>query len=146
MERRSFMNLTRNVSEAVHEYSPADYSPGQTREFARALGWFSIGLGLAEIAAPRTVSRLAGMRHHPVMLPLFGVREMAAGIGILSRPSRPEWMWARVAGDVLDLAALGYEMANSRRSRNRLAAATAAVAAVTTMDVKISSDLSHALS
>jgi hypothetical protein len=137
------MSVAKNISEAVHEYSPQEYSPGQTREFAKALGWFSIGLGLAEIAAPRTLSKAIGMRPHPVMLPLFGIREIAAGIGILIRPSRPEWIWARVAGDVLDLAALGNEMANHRRTRNRLAITMAAVGAMTALDVKIGNDLSH---
>ena len=137
------MKVAKSINEAVHQYSPSEYSPGQTREFAKALGWFSIGLGLAEIAVPRRLSRAVGMRHHPVMLPLFGAREIAAGIGILSRPSRPEWIWARVAGDVLDLAALGYEMANHRRTRNRLVAAMAAVGAVTALDVKVGNDLAH---
>src|SRR5690242_4397057 len=31
---------------------------------ARGLGWFSIGLGLAEILAPRAVARTVGTRNH----------------------------------------------------------------------------------
>src|SRR5579884_2626028 len=87
-------------------HSPPDtrYVPGNS--LARFLGYFSIGLGLAELLAPRTMSRLTGVRQQG-LLQVYGVREIACGIGILASSRPTEWLWARVAGDALDLGALG---------------------------------------
>src|SRR5205085_6171972 len=64
-------------------HSPPDtrYAPGLGA--ARGLGWFSIGLGLAELVAPRTMAELTGVRS-PGLLQLYGLREIACGVGILS--------------------------------------------------------------
>src|SRR5437764_2296926 len=80
-------------------HSPPDtrYAPGIS--LARALGWFSIGLGLAEVLAPRDMAGLTGVRH-PALLQAFGVREIVSGLGILSSSRPTGWMWGRVAGDV----------------------------------------------
>lgn len=82
---------------------------GESR-LADGLGWFGIGLGLAEVAAPATVAQLIGIqdttRTRDVMR-AAGAREIVSGIGILSSGPHPAWLWARVAGDVLDIAALG---------------------------------------
>jgi uncharacterized membrane protein len=106
---------------------------------ASALGWFSVGLGLAEVASPRAVARLIGIerptRDQTALLRGFGVREMAAGLGILSRPHPRGWLWSRVAGDVMDLAFLGASFGARGNRRDRLTAATAAVLGVTMLDV-----------
>src|SRR5436305_4235959 len=73
----------------------------------KGLGWFSIGLGLAEILAPRAVSKLVGVRPRARLVQLFGLREIISGIGILTQPRPVNGMAARVAGDALDLSALG---------------------------------------
>jgi uncharacterized membrane protein len=101
---------------------------------ARALGWLSIGLGLAEVAAPRRIARLIGAPEHPTLLRAFGLRELASGIGILSQRRPRGAMWSRVAGDALDLSALGAAFGSRRADTRRLAAATAAVAGVTALD------------
>ncbi len=64
-----------------------------------------------------------------------GVREIASGIGILmgDRPVVP--VWARVGGDVMDLAFLGRGLRSDRSEKSRVAAATAAVLGVTLLDV-----------
>ena len=36
----------------------------------------------------------------------LGVREITSGVGILSNERTAEWLWSRVAGDVMDLALL----------------------------------------
>jgi uncharacterized membrane protein len=102
---------------------------------ARALGWFSIGLGAAEVAAPAAVAGLAGLADGRRVLRAFGMREIASGLGILVRPRPAGWLWARVAGDVLDLAFLGGALAAPGARRRRAVAATAAVAGVTALDV-----------
>ncbi|MDE2261966.1 MAG: SRPBCC family protein [Gammaproteobacteria bacterium] len=99
----------------------------------RGLGWFSIGLGAAAVAAPRAVCWLSGLRS-PSLMRLFGTREVAAGIGILMQRDRAPWLWSRVVGDTFDLAVLSVALARRGR-RGRAAAALAAVAGVTALDV-----------
>jgi len=103
---------------------------------ARFLGWFSIGLGTAELAAPRALCRLVGAADDglaPQVMRLMGLREVAQGGGILMRPRPTTWMWSRVAGDALDLALLGATAATHRRKRTAFAIAN--VLAVTVPDV-----------
>ncbi|HUS05756.1 MAG TPA: SRPBCC family protein [Bryobacteraceae bacterium] len=110
------------------------------------LGWFSIGLGLAEVLAPGAVAELIGAsegRKTRTLLRTYGLREIAAGVGILSQPQPAGWLWARVAGDMLDLAALASSMNARDSNRTRLATATAAVIGVTALDVLCSRELSR---
>jgi uncharacterized membrane protein len=107
-----------------------------------SLGWFSLALGLAELAAPREVARLIGVpddESHQQTLRACGLREIATGAGILLNPSRPTgWVWARVAGDVMDLALLGGALRSPRSDRERVMRTAAAVAGVTLLDVAAS--------
>jgi uncharacterized membrane protein len=122
-------------------------------KIARGLGWFSIGLGLAEIAAPRSVAKLIGVRgDHSSLLRTLGAREIASGIGILTlrghgESPTPFWMWSRVGGDAIDLALLGAAFRSRgifrRANRGRIAAAAAAVAGVTALDMILSQRLSR---
>ncbi len=105
---------------------------------AKGLGWFSIGVGLAAIAAPGGVSRLIGLDNHRLLLRMVGVRELASGIGILTNRKPTAWLWSRVAGDIMDLALLRRAFENERANKVLLAATTAAVAGVTAMDVRCS--------
>ncbi len=113
------------------------------QRLARSLGWFSIGLGVAEVIAPRALSRLIGTRAHPGLMRLLGFREIASGIGILTQTHPTGWVQARVGGDALDLALLGASLASSASRRGRVAAATAAVAGVTALDVLCTKQLRH---
>ncbi|HSC63772.1 MAG TPA: hypothetical protein VLD35_09075 [Caldimonas sp.] len=80
---------------------------GPMRSPARALGWFGIGLGLAELAMPRRMARIAGAPNLPTLTRAFGVREIGTGIGILASKDPSPWLWGRVAGDALDVATVG---------------------------------------
>lgn len=104
---------------------------------ARALGWFSIGLGLTHVLAPRAMARATGMRHHAGLMRATGIREIISGAGILVR-NKPGWIWTRVAGDAMDLAMLGMAATERRRGRKRLAVTAAAVASVAALDVMAS--------
>jgi uncharacterized membrane protein len=113
---------------------------------ARGLGWFSIGLGLAEVAMPRRVARLIGVQDddtHRNILFAYGLREIATGLAILTRERTPGPVWARVGGDVLDLAFLGRAMTDDESNRGRVAAAAAAVLGVTALDLLTSQQLSR---
>jgi hypothetical protein len=102
---------------------------------ATFLGLFSIGLGLAEAVAPRAMADRTGVRM-PGLLRAYGLREIAAGVGILASRRPGPWLWARVAGDVLDLATLAAAYGQSTGADRRKAVeAAAAVAGVTALDV-----------
>lgn len=116
------------------------------KQLANGLGWFSIGLGVAELVAPRQMQKLIGVRDRGPrrnVLRAYGMREIAAGVGILSTAANPGWLWTRVAGDILDLATLGSAFGQRETKRVRLAAATVAVAGVTALDVLCSAQLSR---
>ena len=127
-------------TEAVHGRSgPAD------ERLANALGWFSVGLGIAEVLIPGGLAQLIGIHDNPKtrsVLRTYGLRELAAGAGILGTERPAGWMWARVAGDMLDLASLGKALGSSENDRVRIAAATAAVAGVTALDIACAQQLS----
>jgi uncharacterized membrane protein len=113
---------------------------------ANGLGWFSIGLGLAQIFAPGGVARLIGvnddMKNRSLMRAI-GMREIATGVGILSRPRPAGWVRARVGGDMMDLALLGAAMRDDGTAKGKVAMATAAVLGVAALDVVASGRLSE---
>lgn len=109
---------------------------------AYALGWLSIGLGLAEIAAPRGLAKLIGVNDNRTLLRVLGLRELASGVGILSRRRPVGWLWSRVGGDIMDLAVLAMALTSPNANRRRVAAATAAVTGVTVLDLRASQQLS----
>lgn len=111
---------------------------------ARGLGWFSIALGLAELAAPRVLTRALGMQGSEALVQAYGAREIATGIGILASREPAPWLWCRVGGDVLDLGTLaaGLEADNPRRRNAGMA--MAAVAGVTALDLVAASALMSA--
>jgi uncharacterized membrane protein len=119
---------------------------GQTQErIATGLGWFSVGLGIAEVVAPGAMANLIGVRNETktrALLRTYGVRELAAGIGILTQPRPAGWMWSRVAGDVVDLATLGSALSSDETNKARAVTATAAVLGVTALDVLCGQQLS----
>lgn len=108
---------------------------GRAAQLARALGWFSIGLGVAQVLAPRGVSRMIGVQQHPRVLRALGTREIVNGIGILRQRRQTGWLWTRVAGDALDLALLGIAARSAHKRPRRLGLATAAVAGVAVLDL-----------
>ena len=101
---------------------------------ARGLGWFSIGLGVAEVVAGRQIGRALGMEDRSWLLRAFGVREIAAGVAVLTMDQPRAGMWARVAGDALDLAALGAGFTEDNPRKGNLAAAIATIAGITALD------------
>lgn len=128
--------------------APDHYSETQKTEkdpVTQALGWFSIALGAAELFAPSAVARLIGIDEdeHRALLRAYGIRELAAGVAIVSRPKPTYWMWNRVLGDMVDLGSLARAMRNPENDRLRLAGATLAVLGVTALDVVCSVQLTR---
>jgi uncharacterized membrane protein len=119
----------------MHTQSAHDLPPDS---LARALGWFSVALGAAELVAPGAMSRLIGAPSDARTLSLIrtmGARELGNGIAILTRPDSAAPLWARVAGDATDLAFLGSALSGEYVNQRRLLTTTAAVVGVTALDV-----------
>ena len=116
-------------------------------QFSRSLGWFSLGLGLTELIAPRRLARAIGVSEdHDRLIQALGAREIVSGVGLLARPKPTGFAWSRVAGDIMDLSLLGAALTQVRsqplsvsRSHDddarRLTFAFSVVAAVTVIDV-----------
>jgi uncharacterized membrane protein len=112
---------------------------------ARGLGWFSVGLGLAELLLPGVVARLAGGHgKHTGLIRLYGLRELASGTMIFSQGRRPAaGVWSRVAGDAIDLATLGVAFLTPSTNKAGVTFAAANVLGVTALDVICAQELSR---
>src|SRR4051794_12971277 len=120
------MNLPQRAKEWVGNASP--------EQVANGLGWFSIGLGLAELLAPGTMCRIVGAKErHGGLMRFLGLREIGAGIVILSG-ARAAGCWSRVAGDLMDLSLLGADLGTPGTDKGKAIGSTAAVVGVTVLD------------
>jgi uncharacterized membrane protein len=113
------------------------------RKLANGLGWFSIGLGLTELLAPNAIAKITGVSNRRTgLIRLYGLRELASGIGIFVQQKPAEAVWSRVAGDAMDLASLGVAFTSPDAKKGRVAFATANVLAVTALDLICAKQLS----
>lgn len=126
------------------EGSPRQGHPDRaTDRLARALGLFSIGLGVAELAAPRAMAEAAGLRDQASIVRGYGAREIATGVALLAAKDPMPWVWARVLGDAADLATLARGLDGSPRRRRRTRIALGTVAAVTLLDIACATALAR---
>src|SRR5689334_17652726 len=102
--------------------------------FGRALGWFSIGLGLAEIVGARRITHALGMEGSETMIRACGVREIGEGIMCLST-EKQTGLWSRVAGDAVDIAMLASAMKRDNPKRENAGLALAAIVGITLLDL-----------
>ena len=112
-------------------------------KLARGLGWFSLVLGITEILAPRLVARAAGVGGNSTIIRSMGLREIVSGIGLLTARRQSPWIWARVAGDAIDVVTLG-RAANIKRRPDafRMAAAFTQLVGITALDIHAARSLS----
>lgn len=121
-------------------------------KLTRMLGWASVGLGVPLLAAAGATAQAIGIEdgsRQRAALAGAGARELVAAAGLLGQRT-PMWLWARVGGDLMDLALLGNALRGrtltprvvkaavrqgDREALSRTAAATAAVAAITGIDL-----------
>ena len=124
-----------SVTEASGEFGDA---------LATGLGWFSLGLGSAELLEPRLVTRSLEMEGSESLVRLDGLREIAVGAAILgtSGSARAPWLWARVAGDLLDIGTVGGARHDPGTHKGTIGAALAALTGVTLVDAYCASRLS----
>jgi uncharacterized membrane protein len=148
--QRSGAALRREDARLAPARRSAD-SPAHARALERravGLGWFSIGLGLADLLAPRQVARLIGADEEDAttraVLMGVGVRELACGVGLLSKSRPALWSWARLAGDVMDLALLGYVWSTNPVSREQVLGAGGTVLGAAWADAQTAVQLGRA--
>jgi hypothetical protein len=95
---------------------------------ARALGWVSIGVGLALVAAPGPLIRAIGLGDRPSLGRFLGVRDLVLGTGLLRGQNTAGWCRARGIADALDVALIigGAAAGVFRRDRAPIGVATGA--------------------
>jgi hypothetical protein len=133
------MTLTNLTSIARSEGDPSIEHKGPSSltgpdRLARALGWFSIGLGVAELAAPGRIARALGLEDKKGLIRAYGARELASAIPTLSI-DKPVGLAARIGGDMLDLGTLATALHRDNPKRGNAAIATALVAGITLLDL-----------
>lgn len=116
----------------VIESGPSSIKPAD--KLGRALGWFSIGLGMTELIAPGALTRALGMQGKEGLVRAYGAREIASGVLCLS-VNNDYGAWSRVGGDVLDLATLAAAYTEDNPKKNNVAIAMAAVAGIALVDL-----------
>jgi uncharacterized membrane protein len=109
---------------------------------AIGLGLFGIGLGLVELLAPRRFNRTIGVpdrRTSARVTRALGLREIANSFALLGRRRPAPWLWARVGGDLIDLALLAGAGHNRKARVGRLVGAIGAVVGATVVDALVAS-------
>lgn len=104
------------------------------------LGFVSIGMSLVQIIAPKAFARAIGVkpnRRARSIVRAMGVRELAAGAGMLWQPQRPEWAWAKVAGAALDISLLAAATTKRRSNVPRIRSAAMATLGLAALDVLV---------
>ena len=133
------------ASERYQRLADAERGTGGEK-LADFLGFFSLGLGLAEVVAPHVIAKAVGVRRPDgwtrLTIRLLGLREIGHGVAILSNSQPRKAAWSRVVGDAIDLALLGRVMANPENDRGLALFATANVLAVSGLDVMAATQLS----
>jgi hypothetical protein len=120
--------------------NPANLAAGK---FASGLALFSLGLGLAEAMMPETMAKMIGVdEEQSTSIRALGLREIGHGISIMMSQKPTAQLWARVGGDALDLAYLGYQASKDDTNKTRLAIAAGAVIGATALDVMCAKMLS----
>jgi hypothetical protein len=112
-----------------------DRARANARGMAQGLGWFSLALGMFEVTAPHRVTEALGLEGQERLVRGYGLREIAAGLGILAASDPRPYVWARVAGDGLDLGTLATALDRHNPRRGNAGLALLAVAGVTMLDV-----------
>lgn len=131
------------TAQALPELSQGrHYRPARMRDSGElvndGLAWFSLALGVTQLLAPDTLMRLLGVRpsrQSRSAMQAIGMREVASGLGLMSRSKQTPWLWSRVAGDVMDLSLLGAGVGRRADDRVRATRAMFAVGGVAALDL-----------
>ncbi|MBV9999268.1 MAG: SRPBCC family protein [Verrucomicrobia bacterium] len=78
------------------------------------------------------------------LLRTYGLREIVNGAGILAAKDPTPWIWARIAGDALDIATVATGLGDHNPKKDNVLLALAALTGATAADVICSRRLSQA--
>ncbi|ACC74351.1 hypothetical protein PPMP20_21715 [Paraburkholderia phymatum] len=107
----------------------------QLQNVVRAIGWFSIALGVAEVLAPRATARTSGIEQRTGLVRSYGMRELVCGVGVLCARKPGGFLLARLCGDLLDLATVAVtRKPGGRTQRSRAMGAALGIAAIAAAD------------
>jgi hypothetical protein len=122
----------------IIETGPSSVYPED--RLAKSLGWFSVGLGLAEVFATRRLTKALGLSGSESLLRAFGARELVSGVTTLST-EKETGLWSRVVGDTMDLVVLSNGLSRFNTQRGNVKLAMMAVAGVTALDILAASSV-----
>lgn len=125
----------RNASTGPGQRRRGQGPTGQDGRLTTALAWFSIGLGLVQLLVPGTVAKVSGLPAGPAIMRVLGARDMALAVGLINSRNAAIWQWAKVAGDAMDLVALGIAARTSPARKRRLAKTALLLAGMAALDV-----------
>lgn len=128
----SMNNSARSSGPEILHTGPSSMSSSDS--LARGLGWFSLGLGFAELLAADQIADAIGMRGKESLIRAYGAREIASGMLTLS-VDRQAGLTSRIAGDLLDIATLLPALSDDNPKRGNAGFALAMVMGVTMLDI-----------
>src|SRR4051795_2272730 len=112
------------------------------RRLAKFLGFFSFGLGVAQLAVPERINDLIGVKDTAKTRALqraVGVQELGAAQGIFAFSPPTPVLWSRVAGDAVHAGLLVKAMQTRRHDRGRLRSVLAGVGITALIDALVAS-------
>lgn len=133
MSLTNFSSIARSEGDPRIEQKGPSSLTGPDR-LARALGWFSVGLGVTELVAPGWIARKLGLEGRESLIRGYGVRELASAVPTLS-VDKGVGLASRIGGDALDLGTLAFALGKDNPKRGNAAIATALVLGVTVLDL-----------
>jgi hypothetical protein len=130
-------NLTQRIARSpgdpkVEHTGPGTLTAGDS--LARSLGMFSFALGVAELVAPKRITRAIGLDGKEGLVRAFGAREISAGIPTISIDKQVGLMM-RIAGDGLDIATVARALQSENGQRRNAGIVLGALVAVTALDL-----------
>ena len=140
MNATSFLQSTRALIPDMRRAAPSSKSISHVT--AQALALFSLLLGAIEVAAPSRVAERLGLHGKERLLRGYGGRDIAAGAAALAGFLGPA-MWARVFGELLDLATSRLGRRTDRHTARNISIAVGAIAGIALIDLCIAALLSR---
>jgi uncharacterized membrane protein len=122
---------------SLEAFRQSDPGPERGDRLSRAIGWSSVGIGVAQVAAPGAIARAIGLvedRRASLAARAMGLANLAIGAGLIVRPARGSRMWARIAGDALGAGLLALAASGRRASDRRIMFALAASGTILALD------------
>jgi hypothetical protein len=139
MNATSLLQSTRTL---IPDFRRAPQSFSVARTTAQALAWFSIALGALEVMMPRPFSRRLVLGGKEPLLRGYGGREIAAGVAALAGLLGLA-LWARIFGDLRDLATVRFSGRTDRHTARNISIAVGAVVGIALIDLCVAAMLSR---